>query len=154
MDSLIIFFAEYLLFLIILLAIIIVFKAKRKTQKYLAKLALIAFPLAYILTKISAHFINDPRPFVVDHVKPLIAHAADNGFPSDHTMLSLTIAALIFIYNKRLGIFLGILGLLVGFARVVSKLHHIEDIVGSCIIAILAIFIAWHITKRITWFNS
>ena len=30
----------------------------------------------------------DPRPFVVDGRAPLVPHADDNGFPSDHTTVA------------------------------------------------------------------
>src|SRR5579862_7570003 len=53
------------------------------------KLAVVSFPLTLLAAKISGYFIYDPRPFVVEHVKPLIAHAADNGFPSDHMLLTM-----------------------------------------------------------------
>ncbi len=79
---------------------------------------------------------------MVEHVQPLITHAADNGFPSDHTLLTMTIASILFLYNKRLGIVLAILAVIVGYSRVLAKVHHPVDIFGSIVIAIIATYIS------------
>jgi len=110
-------------------------------------LSLVAFPLALAVAKVLNLFIKNPRPFVVEHMKPLIDHAADNGFPSDHTLLTMTIAAIVFVYHRKLGIALAFCALVVGWARVMAKVHHPIDIVGSIIIAIVAVFLAKGIVK-------
>ncbi len=148
MNFIIIFSAKYLLFLLILLAAVVVLLAKRDEQKYLAKIAIISFPLSYIIAKISAHFIYNPRPFVVEHVKPLIPHAVNNGFPSDHTLLAMAIASVLFVYNRKLGIIFAILGLIVGFSRVLANVHHTLDILGSSVIAIVSTYIAWWLINK------
>lgn len=114
---------------------------------FLLKLSIVSFTLSYILAKLSGHFISDPRPFVVEHVKPLIAHAADNGFPSDHMLLTMTIASVVFIHNRKLGVLLIIISLCVGIARVLAKVHHIEDIVGSMIIATGVTYLTFAVGK-------
>lgn len=147
MNLFIIFTAKYVLYIIVLLAVAILLMANRNQQKILAKISVIAFPLAYIIAKVAGHFVYNVRPFVVEHVRPLIAHAADNGFPSDHTLLSMTIAAVIFTYNKKYGVILAVLALAVGFARVLAKVHHSIDILASSVIAIAATYVAWHVLK-------
>lgn len=108
--------------------------------------------MALVVGKILNHDIQDPRPFVVKHITPLVAHAADNGFPSDHTLLTMTIASIVFVYNKKLGIILGAISLCVGLARVFAQIHHLEDIIGSIIIAIGSTYVAYivlpHILKK------
>ena len=135
-NILIILVAKYFFVVSILIAILSFFLADRKRKKDLFILALFTLPVALLIAKISGHFINDPRPFVVDHIKPLIAHAADNGFPSDHTLLTMTLAAIVFAYNKKFGIILFIIALLVGTARVLAHIHHPLDIFGATVIAI------------------
>jgi len=71
-------------------------------------------------------------------------HVANNGFPSDHTLLATTIAMLVYIFDKKLGIFLLVVSFLVGASRVVSGVHHWLDINGSIIIALV---IFW-LTKK------
>lgn len=111
-------------------------------------LSALSFPLSFIIAKIFAHFIYDPRPFVVEHIKPLFAHAADNGFPSDHMLLTMTIASVVFAYNKKLGILLTFIAICIGAARVLANVHHIEDIVGSATIAVVASGLAFFVERR------
>ena len=42
-----------------------------------------------------------PRPFVVQHVAPLFPRDADNGFPSDHTLLATFFAVCVFFYSRK-----------------------------------------------------
>ena len=109
--------------------------------------ALIALPVAFVLGRMASFLISSPRPFVVENIQPLIAHIPDNGFPSEHTLLTATIAALVYIEHKGLGIVLGLLALCVGFARVRAKVHHGIDIVGSVFIASLAVFIVFRLVS-------
>jgi undecaprenyl-diphosphatase len=68
---------------------------------------------------------------------PLIPHAPDNGFPSDHTLFGTALAVIIFPFHKRLGTVLFILALLVGIARVYLGINHAIDILGSAVISVL-----------------
>lgn len=95
-----------------------------------------SFIFSYLLAKISAMFIYDPRPFVTSHVQPLFPHTPDNGFPSDHTLLTTAIAAVIFAFNKRLGAFLFALALVIGLARILAHVHQPLDIISSVLIAV------------------
>ena len=143
MSFIIIFVANYLLWFVVIAALLVGYKLKRAEQKMLIKLAIIAFPLAYIFAKIGGHFYYDPRPFAVEHIKPLFPHPVDNGFPSDHTLLTMALAAVLFTYNKKLGIIFGVFSLCIGFARVLANVHHSIDIIGSVFFAILATYIAY-----------
>lgn len=112
------------------------------------KLAVLAFPLSFIIGKILNRIIINPRPFVVEGVQPLIAHTADNGFPSDHTLLAATIASVVWVYNKKLGWVLFGVALIIGAVRVWAKVHHPIDIAGSILIAISATGLAFFIMKK------
>lgn len=100
--------------------------------------ALPSLLLAYLLALFVCHFYFDPRPFVVNNFTPLIPHAPDNGFPSDHALLVASIAIIGTYINRKLGIVLWILAVLVGIGRVYVGVHHAIDVVGSFLIAILA----------------
>jgi len=137
MDKLIIFGAQYLIFVLIFLAGIYFARQSRKQQKEMLAFAIMTLPVIYIMAKFGSWLYFDPRPFVVESFVPLIAHASDNGFPSDHTLLSSAVAMIIFFYNKKLGVMLLALTLLVGFARVLAGVHHTVDILGSVGFAIV-----------------
>ena len=148
-NLLIIFVAEYFYLVSVLGFILYFLQSKRALKKSILILGIPSFLLSYIVAKLLALFINDPRPFVVDHIKPLILHAPDNGFPSDHTLLTMTIASIIFVYNKKLGIGLFIIALLIGVARVLAHIHHPLDIIGAAIIAVGATSIVYFLEKAI-----
>jgi undecaprenyl-diphosphatase len=103
MTTLIIFCAKYLIFVIAIGGF--VYMAQSPRRKHIALFSAVTLPIAYIVAKMVGWFWYDPRPFVESGVAPLVAHAADNGFPSDHTLLAMTIAAIVFVYDKRLGVF-------------------------------------------------
>ena len=105
--------------------------------------AVIALPLTYIVAKIISNFYYDPRPFVVGQFTPLLPHAADNGFPSDHTLLSSAVAAVIFFFHRKLGAFLFVVAFMVGMARVFAGIHHSVDIFGSMVIALVVTYFVY-----------
>ena len=150
MNTLIIFTAKYLYLIIVLIALIVfAFLPKEQKVKFL-KIIIVAIPLSLILTWIGAHLIFDPRPFVVENIKPLIPHSADNGFPSDHTLVSMMAALAVLIFNKKAGAFLASLAILVGISRVLALVHHPLDIIGSIIIAIISIGIGYFAIKKLS----
>ena len=139
MNLLIIFAVKYLFLASIILIGWFFFTLSNPIKKKFAGFALTSLGLSFVLAKLLGALFNDPRPFVSDHVQPLIAHVADNGFPSDHTLLTMAIASIVFVYHRKLGILLAISAFIVGYARVLAGLHHMIDIIGAIVIAIAAV---------------
>lgn len=137
MDFFIIFGAKYLFVLIILTALVYFFTLPKNKKRDFLLFSLIALPTIYIVAKISSLFFYDPRPFVSENIVPLLPHIADNGFPSDHTLISATIAMIVFFYNKKIGALLLIIATIVGISRVLAGVHHPIDIIASFFIAII-----------------
>lgn len=148
MNTLIIFIAKYLVFVSAAVAVVYFAKQPRQKQKEILIFAVILLPLSYVFAKLVSHFYFDPRPFVEGNFTPLLPHAPDNGFPSDHTLLGAAIAFAILHFNKKLGLLLLFLAALVGVARVFSGVHHTVDIAGSLIIAGLIYFLAAYSTRK------
>jgi undecaprenyl-diphosphatase len=150
MNSIIIFGAKYLFIFVVVLAFIYFVQLDRQRKKQYIIFALITLPVTYIVAKVLGHFIYNPRPFISSGVQPLISHAADNGFPSDHTLFVSSLAVITYVFNKRGGIVLGVLAVLVGISRVLAGVHHGADVVGAAVIAIVvAIIIRKFLGKRI-----
>ena len=149
MDTLIVIGAKYLIYIIAFLAVIATLLSERTVRCGIVKLALLSFPIAFLASLIAGQLFYDTRPFVVEHITPLIPHGADNGFPSDHTLFAMVTAAIIFVYSRKLGVLLGILGILIGVSRVMAKIHYPIDIVGSIAIAISVTSFAWIILKTL-----
>lgn len=141
MDSLYIFGAKYLWILSVLVAGYYFWQSEKKTN--LLRLGVLALPLAFIIAKILNHFYNNPRPFVVEGFTPLIQHVADNGFPSDHVLLVATIASVVLVFDKRFGIALWLITLLVAISRVLVGVHHTIDVLGSIGISMIAVGVVY-----------
>jgi len=145
METLLIFGAKYLFLVIVAVAVIYFFKQTKADQKQIIRLGIISLPISYIIAKIGGALFYNSRPFVVEKFTPLIAHIADNGFPSDHTLLSASIAFVIYFFNRKLGWILLALTLIVGFSRVYVGVHHLTDIFGSIIIAGVVVLAITHL---------
>ena len=120
---------------------------KEQRLRFLLHFA-VAGVLAFALTKLAGICFDNPRPFVVHHFMPLIPHDPDNGFPSDHTVLSTLIALIVLKYSRIVGIVLLVLALLVGWSRVFVGVHTPIDIAGALMIAGLAAICAALILQR------
>jgi membrane-associated phospholipid phosphatase len=147
MDSLIAAVAQYLIYLIMVAAGVIWLFLPRHDKVGLAVQGIVSLVIAVVLIQVCAAIHTDPRPFVVDpSTKALFAHAADNGFPSDHTALAATVALLVMTYRRMLGVVLLAASILLGAARVAAHVHHGQDIVAGVLIAVVAVGIttaAW-----------
>lgn len=148
MNTLIIFGAEYLYLVSVLLFLFVVYKLPSNERKRFVLLSFLAFALAFVIAIIARNFFFNPRPFVVDNFKPLVPHEADNGFPSDHSLLVGAIASVVLVYKRQIGLVLAILALAVGISRVLAGVHHPIDILGSFIIAALSAWIIQVFIKR------
>ena|SRR5947209_6957622 len=99
--------------------------------------------ISLVLFRIFDALFFDPRPFAVGHYHPLLAHTANNGFPSGYALLSAAIVSAVQFANRKWAVPFIILGLLVGWARVGVGIHHVIDIAGSWGIVTLASLIAF-----------
>lgn len=143
-DLIFIFGAKYSYLLVIIIAFVWFLIQPKARKKEFLIIACICLPLALVIFKIAGYLYYNPRPFVVGHFKPLIYHNASNGFPSHHELLVSAIAAMIFIFSRRVGFVLWILALFVGFSRVYVGVHHMIDIAGSILISIsLVALVCW-----------
>jgi undecaprenyl-diphosphatase len=139
MDLVIIFLAKYLSLISLMVYLVFGFALWRtniQKFKYFLIFSLFSFLLTYFVGKILGFVISDPRPFVVEHSSPLVDHVADNGFPSAHTLITVVIASIVFAYNKKLGILLFVIALIVGITRLLASIIHPVDIVGATLIGI------------------
>lgn len=146
LDNLMIFGAEYLIYVTIILMIILGIKGNAKEKKALI-LAILSIPIVVIMIKIVHIFFYEPRPFVNFHFHPLINNTIDASFPSRHTSIVSTIAfAYTYYKSKWAPVFL--LSLLwVGISRIYVGVHYPLDIVGGFLVGILSLTTALKIKK-------
>jgi undecaprenyl-diphosphatase len=109
--------------------------------------------VALALAKLAVKLYYDPRPFVHGACQAVVPHAADNGFPSDHTLLGAVMAAIVWRYSKLWSVIIGLLTIAVGTARVAGCIHSPIDIIGAFVIGIAGALIGrWLVDKL--WPNS
>lgn len=148
MNFLLIFSAKYLIIVPLLTVGLYFLLQKSPIKKQMFWIVLGCFPLAFILSRLAAHFYFDPRPFVTYHFTPILAHAPDNGFPSDHALFGSAIAAYAYLFHKKMGIVLMVLALFISAARVIIGIHSWIDIVGSFAISICSVWFVSFLCKK------
>lgn len=126
----------------------VVHKNSLEAGKKLALFSAFTLPLSYILGVIARSLWYNPRPFVVKGIQPLIEHIPDNGFPSDHTLLFATLATIAYYFNKKASIVLWAITILVGIHRMLGQVHHLIDILGSIVIALISARFVHFVLKR------
>lgn len=127
--------AKYLYLLASFIALAWFWQLPKEKKKDAAIFGIIVLPAIYLASKLGAWLYYDPRPFVVGHFAPLIPHAPDNGFPSDHVLLTSAIASIIFPFSKKISAGIWAMATLVGISRVYVGIHHPVDIIGSLVIS-------------------
>lgn len=153
MDNLIIFLANYLIFIELGLAAGILLRLPRRRWPKTLLLIILTGLFALLFAHLGALLFYDTRPFVRDHIQPLVMGGKDNGFPSDHMLVASVAASLIFLVNKRYGFVLWILAILVGVGRILAHVHSPIDVIGSAAMAIVAAWLALKCTHyiRLGW---
>ncbi|MBI2050435.1 MAG: phosphatase PAP2 family protein [Parcubacteria group bacterium] len=147
-DQLIIFGSAYLFLFIPALGLLFFATQPRSVQKRMLLFGGMLLPTAYLVGRLLQRFYYNPRPFVQNDVVPLIPHAPDNGFPSDHTLFAAAIAAAVFPFNKKLGTALALITAVSGASRVLAGVHHGIDVLGSMVIAAFAGLMIYYAIKR------
>ncbi len=97
-------------------------------SRFVAKEAIVAF---YIRA----------RPFdVVNNVTPLLSHDSVASFPSGHALFFFSAATVLFMFNRRWGLMLYLVAILMGVSRVAGAIHWPTDVAGG---ALLGMAIGW-----------
>jgi undecaprenyl-diphosphatase len=137
-----IFAARYLVFVaVVLAALLLAVRLWPRPRLVLVQWTLtagIVLVASYALAQLGAALYHDSRPFTTSHVPPLIPHAPDNGFPSDHALLAAALVALVALVDVWWSLPLVVLAVLVDWARVGAGLHHVVDVAGSVLFVALA----------------
>ncbi len=147
-ESIIIFLAKYLYLIVIGITFLFILFSPKKVRLQFILLTILSLLVAFMVGRVLSIFIINPRPFVEGNFLPLVSHIPNNGFPSEHALLVFTLALSVYYVNKKVGILLLILGVLVGVGRILTGVHHILDILGSIIISIFVVSSVYLFLKR------
>ena len=134
-----VFAAQYLIYAVALGGALAVGWGVRRGRRELLWIVAIALPLGYALARLAGLFYSHYQPFAEQGFEPLIPHAIDNAFPSDHTVIAGVFSTVAFLADRRAGMVLWAMTLLVGAGRIAAGLHWPIDIVAACVLALLAV---------------
>lgn len=95
---------------------------------------------------------HEPRPFVTLSATPLLAHSADNAFPSDHSVAAAFAATLAVFIDPALGVVAWIATVVLGVARMYCLLHTPLDVAAGWVLGAAPALVAcvWWRKRRST----
>ena len=127
--------------LFILMGIILLCKKKTRKQGLHVLLALVvSVVFCNILLK---DLVARSRPcWLVPEIELLIHNPTDYSFPSGHTSAAMATAVVIWIYNKKYGILMMVLALLIAFSRMYLFVHFPTDVLGGVVTGVMSAVIA------------
>ena len=153
LDNLIIFFAYYFPYIVIMLAGLFllfhheVFRAENPFRVFLQKKkeilkAFFAGALAWILAQVLKFALSFGRPAeALASIDPLLTKTG-YSFPSGHATFFMALAVSIFFFHKKAGYTFMFFALLIGIARVIAGVHFPVDILGGFVLgALVAYFV-------------
>lgn len=103
---------------------------------------------AWLFANILKYITHIERPFMKLDIIPLVFEKG-YSFPSVHTSIFFALAFATYFLNKKMGIFIYIIAMMVGFSRMIIGVHYPIDILGGMVLGILVGFIFVKIFKKI-----
>jgi len=146
-DKLMVFLAEDLIYLMVILGLIYLFFVYQKNWHKILKVILAIILSRGIITEIIRFFYYRPRPFLTHQVNNLVSHDISGSFPSGHMMFIFPLIYFVVLANKKIGFVFIVLGVLMGLARIYVGIHYPFDILFGIILGVLA---AWFVEKNST----
>lgn len=145
LDALMVFCAQYIPFILIAFLAYLWILGKRAGRRAGFRAAL-GGGGALVLARIVGAFHYQALPSVLG--QPLIMHAANNSFPSDHVSFSFGIAmSLLFSGSVILWPQAVLLAVVIAFARVFVGVHFPLDVLAGALVGTAAAFVV-HLLKR------
>ena len=140
LDSLIIFLAVYLPYLVTVGAFVFILTHHRSIREVVRVLLTggLAWGRAYVLKIV----FQTPRPFnAISSVHALFTESG-YAFPSGHATFFMAIACAIYFKHKRAGYIFLFCALVIGIARVAGGVHFPVDILGGFLIGGLVAYLS------------
>ncbi|MFJ5713745.1 undecaprenyl-diphosphatase [Neobacillus sp. NPDC093127] len=149
LNPIAIFMADYMIFVLALGMLVYWFTQTNKNRMMVIQGG-VAFVLAEVLGKIAGTMYYHNQPFAeLPHVNQLIAHAVDNAFPSDHSILFFSVCFSFFLVRKKEGWLWLVFACIVGVSRIWVGVHYPGDVLTGALIGIVAALVAYWIVPKL-----
>lgn len=153
LDNVIIFFANYLPYILV---ISLIFFLKNATDYSFKKKILISiyFALSVIVSRgiigeTIKFFYARLRPFLTLGFEPLF-FINSYAFPSGHASFFFALSFAVFHFNRKWGIWFLIFSFINGVSRVISGVHWPSDILGGIVVGAISFFLVHKLLKSYT----
>ena len=140
----------FLLGLVVAVLGVVQLRADFRRGVFVGIVAIASVGLALALAFIGSHLVGEPRPFVADHdTVRLIAHSADNAFPSDHAIVAAAAAGVAALAWRRSAVIALGLAFAIGLSRIFVGVHYPGDVFAGWAAGIAAAGASWFAVARI-----
>lgn len=156
-DMLVVFLAEYLQYVLILLFLLLLIFSSGYTKRGKLRIFLVTSLSIVVarlgITEIIRFFYHRPRPFSTLHVHKLLSSGwfysdKEWSFPSGHSAFFFAMATAIYLYNKKWGLGFFIAAIVMNISRIIVGVHYPSDIVGGMIVGMLTAYIIFYVAEK------
>jgi undecaprenyl-diphosphatase len=150
-DATVVFLAAYLAFVLVVIALLALYRAHWPREKKIKVLIVAAMSTTVarfgMVEAIRAVYPN-PRPFAaLSDIRPLFTETS-SSFPSGHASFFFALAAVIYCYDKKLGLRFAFAALLMGLARITAGAHYPADILAGAVVGYVVGTIVYRLAER------
>lgn len=149
LDSIIQFFAVYLIYSVPLLLLFFwFFRSDDKRKSFLLDLTITSVISWQVIARMIGIWINRPRPDTFLSTKELLFHPPTYAFPSDHALFLAFITTFLFLggYKKMAWVALFIT-ILISLSRIIVGFHWPTDILVGWILGVILAYLFYLIRK-------
>lgn len=152
LDGVIVFCASYLAYILVALFLALVFfshYAKRQKWELLIVAGMSSLIARFGAAELIRFFYHRPRPFLdLPNVHQLLTNST-YAFPSGHATFFFALATVVYLYNRKLGIWFFFATILITTSRVIAGVHYPSDIIGGAFIGIAVAYAAFYLARKI-----
>ncbi len=153
MTPVIIFLATYLIFAIYgLFVYFVIYKSENKFKDTIT--VLFGSLFSFVLARFAGLFYGHLQPFVEKGITPIINHASNNAFPSDHVGIASVFATFLFLKNRKLGLIAYVLVLFISWGRVLAEVHYPIDVIAGVLIGAISSYISYRVIGLIRGYSQ
>lgn len=152
LDSVIVFFASYLAYILGLSFFALVYFSKypvREKWEIFWVTSIASIVSRFGVAEVIRLFYHRPRPFAaLPNVHQLLTDSAWS-FPSGHSTFFFAMATALYLYNKKWGTWFFVTTILITTARVIAGVHYPSDIIGGAVIGVLVGYATFYTFKNL-----